>query len=269
MLAFGFQKPFRYSYAMRFLAWLLFALFLPPAMGATPTGDPLGSARWGDMRKLFFPDARVVFDPRVQVTAPAVAEDPMNVPVKVAVEALRDVREVVVFADFNPILKVLSFTPGKARPALAFRIKLQQSTPVRAAARTGDGVWHVGGVWVETTGGGCTLPSAGRGEAGWEKTLGQVSGRVWEQPAGGMRVRARVIHPMDTGLAPGIPAFYISRLTLSDEQGASYMEMETFEPVSENPVFTFDIGGGSRPQGALTLTGVDNNGNRIDGRIAP
>ena len=47
------------------------------------------------------------------------------------------------------------------------------------------------------------------------------------------------------------------------------MEIETFEPVSENPVFTFDIGGRSRPQGALVLTGVDNNGNRIDGRIAP
>lgn len=254
---------------MRSLAWLLFVLLVPQGMAATPVADPLDSARWGDMRKLFFPDQNVVFDPRVQVTAPAVAEDPMNVPVKVAVESLSDVREVLVFADFNPILKVLSFSPGKARPALSFRIKLQQSTPVRAAARTGDGVWHVGGVWVETSGGGCTLPGAGRSEAGWERTLGQVSGRVWEQPAGGLRVRARVVHPMDTGLAPGIPAFFISRLVLADEEGTPYMELETFEPVSENPVFTFDIAGGARPRGALVLTGVDNNGNRIAGKIAP
>jgi len=254
---------------MRFLAWLSFVLLLPQGMAATPLADPLDSARWGDMLKLFFSGGKVVFDPRVQVTAPSVAEDPMNVPVKVTVASLSDVREVMVFADFNPILKVLSFSPGRARPALSFRIKLQQSTPVRAAARTGDGAWHVGGVWVETSGGGCTLPSVGRGGAGWEKTLGQVSGRAWEQPAGGLRVRARVIHPMDTGLAPGIPAFFISRLALSDEEGAPYMEIETFEPVSENPVFTFDIAGSARPRGALVLTGVDNNGNRISGRIAP
>jgi sulfur-oxidizing protein SoxY len=231
--------------------------------------DPLESARWGDMQRLFFDGAKVVFDPRVHVTSPKVAEDAMNVPVSVNVEGLTEVQEVLVFADFNPILKVLSFQPVRAKPALGFRIKLQQSSPVRAAARTADGMWHIGGTWVQSSGGGCTLPSAGRAAGQWDRLLGQVQGRVWDRSEGDFRVRLKVIHPMDTGLAPGIPAFYLERLSLTDEQGNAFMEIETFEPVSENPVFTFDIDPRKKPSGALLLTGVDNNGNKVSARIVP
>jgi sulfur-oxidizing protein SoxY len=254
------------------MRYIFIALTLLLSTGAALAGgapDPLQSARWGDMKKLFFTDAQVVFDARVKVASPNVAEDPMNVPVSVSVEGLADVKEVLVFADFNPILKVLTFQPGNAKPVLGFRIKLQQSSPVRAAARTADGVWHVGGTWVETAGGGCTLPSAGRAAGQWDKFLGQVQGRVWERSEGELRVRLKVIHPMDTGLAAGIPAFYIEHLSLTDEHGTVFMIIETFEPVSENPVFTFEIGSEARPSGGLLLSGVDNNGNRIGARITP
>lgn len=40
------------------------------------------------------------------------------------------------------------------------------------------------------------------------------------------------------------------------------MAIETFEPVSETPVFTFDVAGRAAP-GPLLLTGLDNNGNKI------
>jgi sulfur-oxidizing protein SoxY len=253
---------------MRHIFIALIALLTGAALaGGSP--DPLASARWADMQKLFFKDAQVVFDARVKVASPNVAEDPMNVPVSVSVEGIAEVKEVLVFADFNPILKVLTFQPGNAKPVLGFRMKLQQSSPVRAAARTADGVWHLGGTWVETSGGGCTLPSAGRTAGQWDKWLGQVQGRVWERSEGDLRVRLKVIHPMDTGLAAGIPAFYIEHLSLADERGNVYMNIETFEPVSENPVFTFDIGPGANPTDGLLLSGVDNNGNRIGGRIMP
>lgn len=110
------------------------------AASAAVSDDPLQSANWGELRKAFFADAPVVFDDRVQVVAPARAEDSMNVPVGVNVEALGEVEEVVVIADHNPIVKVLQFYPLAARPMLSFRVKLQQATPVRAIARTKDGV---------------------------------------------------------------------------------------------------------------------------------
>lgn len=228
-------------------------------------GDPLGSPSWEDMRKAFFPQQEVVFDDRVKVTAPLTAENPMHVPVAVDASALEGVREVVVFADLNPIVKVLTFEPGRADASLAFRVKLQQSTPVRAAARTADGVWHVGGLWVNTTGGGCTLPSTGSASPEWQKRLNEVSGRIWSgsQDNPGGRVRIRLIHPMDTGLAAGIPAFFIQDLEVSDPSGARLMHIHAFEPVSENPLFTLDLPPNLGDLSRVKVTGVDNNGNRI------
>jgi len=249
--------------------WCLCLILVAPAAIGAETKDPLDSARWEEMRKQFFPGERVVFDDRVKVSAPKFAEDSMNVPVTVNADGLRDVQEIVVFADFNPILKVLEFYPDRAKPFLGFRFKLQQASPVRAAAKTSDGVWHVGGAWVDAAGGGCTAPGAGRAAAGWEKMLNEVSGRVWSAPDLSRRVRLRVMHPMDTGLAPGIPAFYIEQLVLRDNRGTSYIRLKTFEPVSENPVFTFDLPAGTETAGPLVLSGVDNNGNKIASTIKP
>ncbi|MBD5803622.1 sulfur oxidation protein SoxY [Azoarcus sp. Aa7] len=249
--------------AMLWLCPLTEAPAAPPAAAAA-SADPLDSARWGDMLKTFFPDARVVFDARVKVVAPLIAEDSLNVPVSVDAGELPDVEEVLVFADFNPILPVLRFQAKKARPALAFRLKLQQSSPVRAAARTADGVWHVGGVWITATGGGCTAPSTGSGSPEWQERLNQVSGRIFPRSDGGERLRMRVIHPMDTGLAPGIPVFHIEELSLADESGAELMRIRAYEPVSENPLFTIDLPADAAAGTRIHARGRDNNGNRID-----
>lgn len=247
---------------IRTLAAMAIATACCLAHGADPA-DPLDSPRWGDMRKEFFPPAaRVVFDPRVKVAAPVTAENALNVPVSVDAGELPNVKEVVVFADFNPIVKIIRFEPTGAHPGLGFRIKLQQSSPVRAAARTADGTWHVGGTWVNTAGGGCTLPSTGSASPEWQKHLGEVSSRVWTKKEGGERIRLRVIHPEDTGLAAGIPAFYIQDLTLSDATGQPLLHVEGFEPIAENPVFTVDIPAARAAHG-YQVRGRDNNGNLI------
>lgn len=248
-------------HARRWVACCLLALLPTWAEAA----DPLDSPRWEDMRKAFFPRDQVVFDERVRVTGPITAENPLHVPIAVDATALQGVQEVLVFADFNPILKMLSFEPGSAAASLAFRVKLQQSTPVRAAARTADGVWHVGGTWVNTTGGGCTLPSTGSASPEWQKRLNELSGRIWSASADkpGGRVRIRLIHPMDTGLAAGIPAFFIQDLDLTDPAGQLLMRIHAFEPVSENPLFTLDLPPSLSDLTRVRVTGVDNNGNRI------
>lgn len=231
------------------------------------SGDPLASARWADMRRQFFaPDATVLFDPRVKVTAPPIAENPMQVPVAVDASALPGVVEVVVFADFNPIVEVLRFFPEQAPAQLGFRIKLQQSTPVRAAARTADGVWHVGGTLVETTGGGCSAPSVAAASPAWQTRLNEVSGRQWSTGEQAGRLRLRIVHPMDTGLVAGTPAFHLEEIEFRDEAGARLMRLRTFEPVAENPVFTLQQRAGGK---AVIASGRDNNGNVFTARIAP
>lgn len=232
-------------------------------------GDPYRSHPWLDMRREFLGNGRTVFDERVRVQGPAFAEDPMNVPISVRVDpAVGRVEEIMVLVDRNPIRKVLSYFPQQALPALAFRFKLEQASPVRAAARTADGVWHVGGTWVDSSGGGCTVAGATRKDGSWSQTLGEVSGRLFSSApgeAGGARLRLKVMHPMDTGLVGGIPAFYVSRLSVRDGDDRELARLQTFEPVSENPVFSFDFA--SPPKGGVRVVGVDNNGNRIASKV--
>ena len=153
-------------------------------------GDPFKSHPWPQMRREFLgAGARVVFDERVQVQGPAFAEDPMNVPISVRVDpALGPVEEIVVLVDRNPIRKVLSYLPLQALPALAFRFKLEQASPVRAIARTRDGLWHAGGTWVDSAGGGCTVAGATRKDGSWSQTLGEVTGRLYSSAPGSTAV---------------------------------------------------------------------------------
>ncbi|BDI05324.1 quinoprotein dehydrogenase-associated SoxYZ-like carrier [Sphaerotilus microaerophilus] len=238
-------------------------------------GDPFKSLPWGDMRREYLGGERAVFDERVTVRGPAFAEDPMNVPVTVAVQGLEGIERIVVLVDRNPIRRVLEYQPMAALPAVSFRFKLEQASPVRAAVRTRDGLWHVGGTWVDSAGGGCTVSGATRKDGSWTQTLGLVSGKVFDgAPAssaaatpvpGAARLRLRVMHPMDTGLVGGIPAFYVNKLSVRDEADRELLRLATYEPVSENPVFSFDFP--QRPTGSLRIVGTDNNGNRIDARL--
>ena len=250
------------------MAAIALAALMPPTDAAAlqESGDPLASARWGDMARTFLAGAPVLFDPRVKVIAPSTAENPMQVPVTVDATALPNVREVLVFADFNPIVQMLRFYPEGSAAYLGFRVKLQQSTPVRAAVRTADGVWHVGGTWVTTVGGGCTAPSASAGSREWQQRLNEVSGRQWSEGPQGGRVRLRIVHPMDTGLVAGTPAFFIEEIDLADAVGQRLMRIRSFEPVAENPVFTLQRGAMAGP---VEASGRDNNGNAFRARIAP
>lgn len=254
-------------------------LACPPLRADEFGGDPYRSHVWIDMRKEFLGTAPLRYDARVDVQGPSFAEDPMNVPVAVRVApALGAVRRIVVLVDRNPIKKVLEYEPVAALPAIGFRFKLEQASPVRAAVQLADGGWVVGGTWVDSAGGGCTVAGGTRKDGTWSQTLGQVSGRLFPGGAGAdatpapsssaataSRLRLQVMHPMDTGLVAGIPAFFINRLSVRDGQGRELARLLAYEPVSENPVFSFDFA--QPPSGGVAVVGTDNNGNRIGSRL--
>ena len=231
--------------------------------------DPLDSPGWIFMHQQFLNKGEIVFDERVKVHVPASAENSMRVPVAVDARAIDGVEEIMILVDLNPIAKALSFYPVDARPYVSTEVKLQQGSPIRGAVRTKDGVWHVGGAWVDAAGGGCSAPSISRAMAGWEDVVGDVQARRWQREDGVERVRVRVMHPMDTGLAPGIPAFHLEEVTLENPDGEVVARLETFEPVSENPVFSLDVMATEGDTGDLLVRGVDNNGNQIEARVGP
>lgn len=241
------------------------ALICLPALVSAGEKDPLDSPSWDFMHSFVLSGEEYVFDDKVVVSIPELAEDPMNVPVSVNVEGLTGIQEIVVFADLNPIQKILRFEPLHIKPRVSFRFKVERSTPVRAAVKTSDGIWHVGGKWLQAAGGGCTAPSYSRADGSWFETLMDTSSRSWFKGEDVKRIRFRVMHPMDTGLADGIPVFHIQNLKIVDSTKKTLANLILHEPVGENPVFTFDLTSDSSLP--ILISGNDNNGNLLDVRI--
>lgn len=183
------------------LAAVLMLGVVTAAAAATPPEDPLDSSQWAYMARRYFADAPVVFDARVQVLAPDSAQPGQATPVRVSASGLTGIARITVFADANPQPTVLDYAPVHAAPTLSFEVTIDQATPVRAAMRTADGVWHVGGVWVDAGGGACmaaTLPVAAAGQTAQH---GRMMARLWSRgdgqrlkialPAGSERAAAR------------------------------------------------------------------------------
>jgi len=199
--------------------------------------DPLDSVMWKSMAERFFP-GDIIFDQRVKVLAPSSAEDQFHVPITVDATALQHVEEIVAVADLNPIPHILTLRPKNAGAFIGFRVKLQQTTPIRVGVRTSDGVWHMNAVEVDAAGGGCTAPAAAHGQENWFKTLGHTRAVARRENASTARVSLRMNHPMDTGLATGVPVFYMEQMLIKNNAGDVLAEVELFEPVSENPTLT-------------------------------
>ncbi len=234
-----------------------------PMARAAPADDPLQSVVWNDMKAQFFGSAPVVFDDRIKVSVPSIVENQAQVPVTADARGLGDVKKLVVFADLNPIQHVVTIEPIKAAAYIALLMKVEQATPVRAAALLGDGTWHVGSVYLDAAGGGCSAPAMARKDADWSDTVGHAQGRLWREVDGSARVRFRVRHPMDTGLArDNTPAYFIEKLDMRGSDGQSLARLEIREPVSEDPTFTMIVRLPAADT-ALTIDGRDNNGTQF------
>ncbi len=249
-------------------ALVLGAWSLPATAASLTSDDPLKSPQWPTLRQQYLGAGSVVFDPRIKVVGPQFADDPMSVPIAVDATALaadgEKIVRMVVVVERNPIKKVLEFSPNAVLPKIAFRFKLEQASPVRVAVLDQKGVWHVGTAWIDASGGGCTVSGISRNDGSWSRTLNKVQTRYFTDVLGNVnetRLRVRIMHPMDTGLVAGIPAFYIENVKLETEGGQPLFTLSLFEPVSENPTFSFDFNG--KPPPALRLVGADNNGNRV------
>lgn len=248
---------------MRILA--LLAILATPAMALdepqTPLVDPYASGMWNYHQiELLGDPADIRFDDRVIVRGPASAEDSFHVPVLVDATGIADVKRIVLSVDYGPIPKILTYWPQGAEAKISFRFKIDQRTPVRAAVETHSGSWHVGGTEIDAAGGGCAAPAAAYANADWEDHLGEVHGRIWPDTG---RLRMIVSHPMDTGLADGIPVFILQKLAVTSPDGTALGLIEMYEPVNEDPAVTLYFDDQTLEDHVL-VAGRDNNGNEVE-----
>ena len=253
---------------MKRYAVFVFALvsWIAPAHAVMPD-DPLHSPMWEMLAKRYFGDATVVFDERIKVSVPSITENQAQVPVTADARALQGVTKMIVFADLNPIQHVLTLTPQAAAPYVSFRMKVEQGTPVRAAALGTDGIWRVGGIYLDAAGGGCSAPAMARKDADWSETRGQAQGKLWRDTDGMARARFRVRHPMDTGLAKdNTPAYFIEHVDVRGSAGEPLATLQMFEPVSEDPTLTLLLRIPAS-EGSVDIDSRDNNGGTYRSRL--
>ena len=216
------------------------------ATGAARAGDydPMRSALWADMHTEFLGDGPVKYDSQVRLIIPRTVEDAFSVPVVVELsDRVQPVQEVVVIAENNPIQTAARMYPRRAIRSVGMNIRLEQSTPVRAAARDADGVWHVASVKVAVMNpGGCTA-AGGSGSA--ENPIGTIAMKRFRRPNSATRLKFRITHPMDTGLVTDedgavVPAYYVDTVTLADSAGP-IADLVTSAALATNPDFYFDL----------------------------
>ena len=197
---------------------------------------------WRDVLDLEFAGAEVVYDDSVHLVAPERVEEAFSVPIVIGfAETPYSVREVALFAENNPFPQVMRAVPNAPLHAIGLDIRLERSTPVRAAVRDEAGVWHVASREVRVANpGGC---SAGGGGG---MPVGEIAMRQFVRPNGVSRLKLRIGHPMHTGLAVDaatdevVPAHYIDRVTVGGAAGA-LVELRLWASVSADPTLMFDL----------------------------
>lgn len=221
---------------------------LTQAAAADTSVDPYDSPLWQTMHQDFLYGDEAVFDDLVTVVMPVDIENSTDVPVAIQFSPdLGEVEEVALIAENNPIPLVARMYPHRQINMFGIKIRLEMSTPVRAAARTADGVWHVGSEWANVlTPGGCSAPIE-FSVAGMGARVGEISFRTFEREDGTDRLKMRIIHPMETGFAftpegDEIPAYYVERIELADDDGP-IADLVTNAAVAPDPIFTIDTAG--------------------------
>ncbi|MDX1633292.1 MAG: quinoprotein dehydrogenase-associated SoxYZ-like carrier [Marinobacter sp.] len=252
------------------LALLLVTVLGPTAAQAGVPADPHNSPMWEyNLQKYLGDDLTVVHDDRVQVQAPPFAEDSAQVPLTVDLAAFPGrIQRIVAWVDLNPIPHLFTYQPGNREARLiALNFRVQQATTVRAAVLDESGVWHVGSAYVDAAGGGCTAPSMTAANPDWEKNFGTIRGGAFSR-LNATRLKANVMHPMDSGMVGNIPAFHIQQVELRAEGSAAdakpVLAMSLSESAAENPMFVFELVGESSD---LILWMRDNNGNVFERRF--
>jgi len=92
----------------------------------------------------------------IKLTMPSIAESGANVPAEVEVNlASSQVKAIHLFADKNPTPRLSSFMPMKAMPYYATRVRLAETTAVRAVVETTDGKLLLASSSTRVTVGGC------------------------------------------------------------------------------------------------------------------
>lgn len=203
--------------------------------------NPIDSPTFDDIIKDILKDQKYIFDDKnIKIKVPKFADNPVQVPIYVDGKKINGAKEIIVFADLNPIPLIMQTKLTNILPVFASNIKVAQETPLRALVLDKDGLWHIASANIHSNGGGCDVSSqATEGNSDFAKMLGISKGKAYGK-GDITRIKASIFHPMETGLLFGTSEFYINKLIL-EKDSKELANIKLTSVISENPRFIFEI----------------------------
>ncbi len=222
---------------MKNIIFLISFLFLALNLEAR---NPIDSPTFDDILKEVIGDEKYIFDDEnIEMKVPNFADNPIQVPIYVNGTKIKDAEEMVIFADLNPIPKIIKMKINNFLPIFSTNIKVAQETPLRALIKDSKGLWHIGSININSNGGGCDISSQASRDSEYAESLGKVKGKIYDKKEK-KRVKFSIFHPMETGLIFGNVAFYIKKIEIRDKNNKLLEKISTSSAISENPRITLE-----------------------------
>ena len=205
----------------------------------TYANNPVESPTFDDILKRIIQDDKYIFDDKnINIKVPLFADNPVQVPIFVDAKAIKNAKRLILFADLNPLEKIIDMDLVNLLPIVSLNIKVAQETPIRALVLDDKGLWHIGSNNIKSFGGGCSVSSVASTDTNFDKLLGKAKGNVFKTPDS-IRLKASIFHPMETGLVFGNSEFYINKITIKADDKV-LANIDAYSSISENPRFIFE-----------------------------
>ena len=205
----------------------------------TYANNPVESPTFDDILKRIIQDDKYIFDDKnINIKVPLFADNPVQVPIFVDAKAIKNAKRLILFADLNPIEKIIDMDLVNLLPIVSLNIKVAQETPIRTLILDDKGLWHIGSNNIKSFGGGCSVSSVASTDTNFDKLLGKAKGNVFKTPDS-IRLKASIFHPMETGLVFGNSEFYINKITIKADDKV-LANIDAYSSISENPRFIFE-----------------------------
>ncbi len=232
------------------LASIILVLMLFPLTGSATTIEE--DMVWtGGLKQAYFGDRLITqSDELIVLNAPKRAKDAAIVPVSIEAQIPqtedRYIKTVWLIIDKNPgaLAGKFHFSPKSGRADLAFRVRIDSYSPVRAIAETNDGSLYMSRRFVKASGG-CSAPAGSDLDAAMAR-LGKMKLKTHGEALFSEPVHAQLMisHPNLNGLQMDqvtrlhAPAHFVRHVKVSYE-GEEIFSAETGFGISENPSFRF------------------------------
>ena len=222
---------------MKYLFYLLVSFLFVQNLYAN---NPVPSPTFDDILKSIIGNDKYIFDDKnIVLEVPAFADNPIQVPIFADAKQIQNAKQMILFADLNPIPIIVDMKLTSLLPLISLNIKVAQETPLRVLVLDDKNVWHIASNNIKSFGGGCSVASVTSSNTDFGKLLGKIKSEVFELEKDTYRIKSSIFHPMETGLIFGNPEFYINKIVLKDNSNI-LSSMELFSAISENPRFIFE-----------------------------